>query len=123
MVDPGQAALDGRANGPVTLGNGQVIRDGGVLPWRPVWLYKQITDPQDYSAARNSGALGQAGQGGPPAVLKVWDTPSTLDQITAMSETLTPVYNDPKGGQWTLHAMVTKMFIDHQAALAAGKTS
>lgn len=117
--DPGFDALSGRATGPVKLGNGQVIQDGNVLPWRPVWLYKEVTDPQDYSVARNSGSLGAAGQGGPTAVTTMWDSPSTLDQVTCMSEDITKVYKDPTGGLWTLRAMVCKMFIDHQAAQAA----
>jgi hypothetical protein len=114
--DPGERALSGRANDPVTLANGQVIQDNQVLPWRPVWLYRQVTDPQDYAAARNSGSFGQAGLGGPKAVVDLWDSPSTLDQVTALAETWTHVYKDPAGGLWTAWAMICKMFIDHQAA-------
>jgi len=115
--DPGQVALDGRANGAVTLYNaaGQpiIIQDGQALPWRPVKLYRPVTDSRDRNAARNSGTLGAAGMGG-PAAGTVWDTPSTLDQNTVLSEELTKVYVDPTGNGWTLHDMVLELFKDLQ---------
>jgi hypothetical protein len=115
--DPGQAALDGRSNGAVTLytaaGAPIVIQDGQVLPWRPVKLYRPVKDSRDRSAARNSGSLGAAGLGGPPAGT-MWDTPSTLDQVTVLSEDATKVYVDPQGKDWTLHDMVLELFKDLQ---------
>lgn len=118
--DPGQYALDGRANGAVMLNaNGQPITivDGHALPWRPVQLYRPVTDSRDRKVARNSGSLGTALGG--PAAGKLWDTPSTLDQNTVLSEDLTKVYVDHAGVDWTLHDMVVELFKAHQA----GKSS
>lgn len=120
--DPGQYALDGRANGPVTIQNAQgqpvVLVDNQALPWRPVQLYRPVKDSRDRNAARNSGALGAQGLGGPPAGTE-WDSPSTLDEITALAEDITKVYVDPTGKDWTLHDMVIELFKAHQA----GKSS
>lgn len=113
MEDPGQAALDGRANGPVATQNGTVIADGAVLPWRPVWLYNTVTDSQNRTVARNAGTLGAAGQGGPLAGTK-WDTPSTLDEVTVLAELLTVQYQDPNGKVWTVPDMIIELFKAHK---------
>ena len=112
--DPGQFALDGRANGPVTLPNGTVIQDGQILPWRPVEHYRRVQDSRDRKVARNRGPLGAAGQGGPPAGTS-WDTPSTLDDVTVLAELLTVSYVDADGTDWTLADMVIELFKDLQA--------
>lgn len=109
MYDPGQAALDGRANGAVSTPNGTVIQDGQVLPWRPVKLYRPVTGAGDRGVARNSGPLGLAGQGG-PAAGTTWDSPSTLDEITVLAEILTVQYVDPTGKEWTVSDMVIELF-------------
>lgn len=123
--DPGQYALDGRANGTVTLtpaiGSPVAVQDGQALPWRPVKLYRQVTDSRDRAVARTSGTFGAAGLGGPPAG-HVWDTPSTMDQVTVLSEDLTVVYLDPAGKDWTLADMVIELFKDLQHRQASAKT-
>lgn len=118
MLDPGEAALGGRANGAMQLttaaGQPVVIKDGQALPWRPVKLYRRVKALRDRAVARNAGSLGAAGLGGPPAGQE-WDTPSTLDQVTVLAEDLSKVYVDAEGNDWTLHDMVTALFIDYQA--------
>lgn len=120
--DPGQYALDGRANGAIVLTNPQTgqpvtVVDGQALPWRPVKLYRPVTGSRDRSAARNSGSLGAAGMGGPRAGA-VWDTPAMEDTSTVLGEELTKVYVDASGKDWTLHDMVLELFKDLQARQA-----
>jgi hypothetical protein len=118
--DPGQFALDGRANGPVTLPNNTVVQDGQILPWRPVEHYRSVHDSRDRKVARNRGTLGAAGQGGPPAGTS-WDTPSTLDASTVLAEILTVKYVDADGSDWTVTDMVIELFKDLQARRTGGK--
>lgn len=112
--DPGQFALDGRADGDTVLPSGVVIRDNQVLPWRPVELGRRVTASRDRKVARLRGTLGP-GNGGPDPSGKSWDTPSNLDQQTWLTEDITKNYVDADGKDWTLHDMVTELFIDLQA--------
>lgn len=111
--DPGQRALDGRANGAADVGDGVVIQDGQELPWRPVELYRRITRSRDRDARRGRGTLG-ATKGGPKPGTP-WRTTSTLDQITVLAEDATKMYVDAEGNDWTLHDMVVELFKDLQA--------
>lgn len=120
--DPGQFALDGRANGPVTLltatNQPVVIQDNQVLPFRPVKHYRPVTDSRDRSVARNSGTLGAAGLGGPPAG-QVWDTPSMQDASTVHTEIWDVSYVDPAGKDWTGMDILIELFKDLQKRQAS----
>jgi len=107
--DPGVDELNGRSTGDTALANGVVIHDDQILPWRPVELYRTVTAPGDRTVARNRGTLGSAGLGGPQAG-QSWDTPSTLDQVTVLSEILTVQYQDAKGVKHTLSDMVIALY-------------
>ena len=53
--------------------------DGENVPvWRPVTLYRTVTDSQDRNVPRTNLPAAQP-----------WDTPSTLDQATVLAEDLT----------------------------------
>lgn len=118
--DPGQFALDGRANGDTVIPSGVVVHDGNVLPWRPVELGRRVTDSRDRKVARKRGSLGPQ-NGGPDPAGGSWDTPSTLDQHTWLTEDITKNYVDANGTDWTLHDMVVELFKDLQARQAAAK--
>lgn len=77
--------------------------DGGIPPWRPVRLYRHVTDSQDRAVARTNGAAAEE-----------WNTPSTLDEVTVLAEDLTVVYVDPAGQKWTLADMVIELFKAHK---------
>lgn len=112
--DPGMDMLNGRSTGDTQLGGGLVVHNDQVLPWRPVELYRKVKAAGDRLVARNRGSLGAAGKGGPQAGVP-WDTPSTLDQITALAEILTVVYTDPAGKDHTLSDMIIELYQDLQA--------
>lgn len=120
--DPGQFALDGRANGPVTLlsttGKPLVVQDNQVLPYRPVKHYRPVTDSRDRNVARNSGTLGAAGYGGPPAG-QVWDTPSMCDHSTVSGEIWDVSYIDAAGKDWTGSDILIELFKDLQKRQAS----
>lgn len=124
--DPGEYALDGRSNGAITLtpkiGAPVVVQDGQALPWRPVKLYRAVSDSRDRAVARNGGTLGAAGMGGPPAG-REWDTPSTLDQVTVLSELLAVSYVDAAGKDWTMSDMIIELFKDLQARRGTAKAT
>ncbi|WP_099024948.1 hypothetical protein [Mycolicibacterium palauense] len=86
--DPGADKLDGRRE------------DGQVLPFRPVELYRRVTDSQQRATARTAG----------PTPGEVWNTPSTLDEVTVLAEDQSVMYVDPDGGEWTLSDMVIELF-------------
>ena len=70
--------------------NQTVMFDGENVPvWRPVTLYRTVTDSQDRNVPRTNLPAAQP-----------WNTPSTLDQATVLAEDLTIVYRDPQGGRW-----------------------
>lgn len=116
--DPGVDELNGRSTGTTQLSNGATIQDGQVLPWRPVELYRKVKAAGDRLVARNRGTLGSAGLGGPQAGAS-WDTPSTLDQVTVLSEILTVVYTDPAGKDHTVADMIIELYQDLQARKAS----
>ena len=83
--------------------NQTVVFDGENVPvWRPVTLYRTVTDSQDRNVPRTNLPAAQP-----------WDTPSTLDQATVLAEDLTIVYQDPQGGRWTLSDMIIELFKAH----------
>lgn len=118
--DPGQFALDGRANGQFIIydaqGNPLTIHDGQVLPYRPVKQYRPVTDSRDRNVARKSGALGPAYGG--PAAGTVWDTPSMEDASTVGSEIWNVVYVDPSGKDWTGMDIIIELFKNLQKSQA-----
>jgi hypothetical protein len=103
----------------MTLNSSTVIRDGQILPWRPVEHYRRVKDSRDRKVARNRGTLGAAGLGGPPAGTS-WDTPSTMDECTVLAEILTVSYVDADGTDWTMADMMIELFKDLQARRKAG---
>lgn len=111
--DPGVDELNGRSTGVTQLAGGVTIQDGQILPWRPVKHYRPVTDSRDRNVARNSGSLGAAGLGGPPAGT-VWDSPSTLDGVTVAGEIWDVCYVDPAGKDWTGMDMIIELFKDLQ---------
>jgi hypothetical protein len=75
---------------------------GETEPWRPVELYRRVTDSQQGPTARdNAGAP--------------WKTPSVLDETTVLAEVLTVVYRDEDGQEWTLADMIIELFKAHRA--------
>jgi hypothetical protein len=102
--DPGKDQLDGISTGDSVLktstGQQIIVHDGQVLPWRPVTHYRVVKDSGDRNVTRNSGSYGRAGLGGPLAG-NAWDTPSTLDAMTVLSEIYTVVYQTPDGKNLT----------------------
>jgi hypothetical protein len=94
----------GRLDGTTPVAPNQtVVFDGENVPvWRPVTLYRTVTDSQDRNVPRTNLPAAQP-----------WNTPSTLDQATVLAEDLTIVYQDPTGGQWTLSDMIIELFKAH----------
>ena len=83
--------------------NVTVSFDGENVPvWRPVTLYRTVTDSQDRNVPRTNSPAAQP-----------WNTPSTLDQATVLAEALTIVYQDPQGGRWTVSDMIIELFKAH----------
>ena len=83
--------------------NQTVSFDGENVPvWRPVTLYRTVTDSQDRNVPRTNLPAAQP-----------WNTPSTLDQATVLAEDLTIVYQDPQGGRWTVSDMIIELFKAH----------
>jgi len=94
------AKLDGPDTGP---GTPAVVFDGeAVPPWRPVTLNRTVTDSQDRNIPRTNSPAAQP-----------WNTPSTIDQVTVLAETLTVVYKDPNEQLWTLSDMIIELFKAH----------
>ena len=91
---PGADQLNGRIGG------------GAPWPWRPVTLFRKVTGPFQRARGRAVGAGPDSGQ--------PWGTPSTIDQITCLSEDLSQVYVDPKGKEHTLADMIIEMYIKSQ---------
>ena len=77
--------------------------DGENVPvWRPITLYRNVTESQDRNVPRTNLPAAQP-----------WNTPSTLDQVTVLAEDLTIVYQDPQGGRWTISDMIIELFKAH----------
>ncbi len=97
-------SIANKLDGPdIAAGTPTVEFDGEqVPPWRPVTLYRTVTDSQDRSVPRTNS----------PAA-KPWNSPSTIDQATVLAEDLTIVYQDPQGGLWTVPDMIIELFKAH----------
>lgn len=92
---PGADQLNGRIGG------------GAPWPWRPVTLFRKVTGPFQRAHSRGVGAGPDSGT--------PWNTPSTIDQITCLSEDLSQVYVDPAGKEHTLGDMIIELYIKSQA--------
>lgn len=93
MADPAVVAigkLDGRDASLPPPQKVSFAGSGDVPSWRPVTLYRNVTDSHDVNVPRKSSAVGAP-----------WNTPSTLDEITVLAEIFTVIYTDPNGVKWT----------------------
>ena len=103
MADPVQNAID-KLDGRTSDKPGRPT-----LPWRLTKLYKRVDGVQGpaKTPVRKEGGSDGANTPGQP-----WNTPSSLDEITAMAEILTQVYVDSTGKEYTAFDLLVSL---HQA--------